>query len=125
VPHWLVGVVGPLLEGALGLSPTTGSGLPWLVLAVLAVGVSLPILIVVELAISFSSQTAQLQALRKEIRHAAAWVDNRLALLGVAGPAYSPVPNEGAAASEALRSAGHGGNQTPSAPAPLVLDLLK
>jgi len=124
-PDWLILAAHPLLEGTLGMQPDAASGLPWLVLAVLAVGVSLPVLLVVELALSLSSQTAQVQALRKEIRQAAAWVDSRLALQGVTGPAYPALPNEAAAAAEALRSAGHGDKQIPSAPVPLVLDLLK
>ena len=82
-PEWLTRVASPLLEGTLGLPIDFSSGLPWLILAVLAVGICLPVLIVVELAIAFSSQTAQVQSLRKEVRQAAAWVDNRLAILGI------------------------------------------
>jgi hypothetical protein len=124
-PDWLSVDALTLLEGTLGLAPDTASGWPWLVLAVLVVGISLPVLLVVELAVSLSSQTAQVQALRQEVHQAAAWIDGRLAGLGASGPAYSALLNEAAAASEALRSAGHAGNQSPSDPAPLVLDLLK
>lgn len=125
-PTWLTHAAQPLLEGTLGLPLDTASGLPWLILAVLAVAVSLPVLMAVELGVSLSSQTAQVQALRKDIRRAATWVDSRLALLGVTGPSYPPLPNEAAAATEALRSAGQQGDQqSPSVPAPLVLDLLK
>jgi hypothetical protein len=124
-PDWLTAAVRPLVEGTLGLTLDAASGLPWLVLAVLAVGVSLPVLMAVELALNLSTQTAQVQALRQEIRRAAAWVDNRLNALRVGGPPYPALPNEGAAAAEALRSAGQSARQAPSAPAPLVLDLLK
>jgi hypothetical protein len=124
-PAWLADVARPLVEGTLGLTLDTSTSLPWLLLAVLAVGVSLPVLLAVELAVSLADQAALVQSLRREIRQAAAWVDQRLAALGVTGPSYPAVASEGAAAAEAIRSAGPGGKHTPPVPAPLVLDLLK
>lgn len=95
-----------MIEGTLGMPLDAASGLPWLLIAILAVGVSLPVLMLIELGLNLSAQTAQVQALRKELRQAAAWVDSRLAAVGITGPSYPPLPNEAAAAVEALRSAG-------------------
>jgi hypothetical protein len=124
-PQWLIDAADPMIEGSLGMPLDATSGLPWLVIAVFAVGVSLPVLMLVELGLNLSAQAAQMQALRKEMRQAAAWVDSRLASLGITGPAYPPVPNEAAAAAEALRSANHADKAQSSAPVPLVIDLLK
>lgn len=124
-PEWLTLAASPLLEESLGLSLDGASGLPWLVLAVVVVGVHLPILIIIELAITLSRQAALVQSLRTEIQQAASWVDSRLERLGFSGPAYPTMPSETAAATEALRSASQSANQAPERPAPLVLDLLQ
>jgi hypothetical protein len=123
-PKWLTLAAAPLVESTLGLSLGTGSGLLWLVVAVLAVVVSLPVLMAIELGLSLSAQTVQVEALRKEIGQAAAWVDDRLTLVGISRPTCRVVPSEAAAATDALRSAGRIDSQD-SAATPLVLDLLK
>jgi hypothetical protein len=123
-PQWLLDAADPMIEGTFGLLLDATSGLPWLVIAVLAVGVSLPMLMLVELGLNLSAQIAQVQALRKELRQAAVWVDNRLAAVGIPGSAYTPLPNEAAAAAEALRSAGTADRQESSS-IPLVIDLIK
>src|SRR5262249_13282274 len=108
-----------------GLPLDVASGWPWLALALLAVAVTSPVLMAVELAVNLSSQAAQVQSLRQEIHQAAAWVDSRLAVLGVTGPTYPTLPDEADAAAEALLSAGRADYHSPPSPAPLVLDLLK
>jgi hypothetical protein len=124
-PQWLIDAADPVIEGTLGLPLDAASGVPWLVIAVLAVGVSLPVLMLVEVCLNLSVQAAQVQALRKELRQAAAWVDSRLAAVGITGPVYPRLPNEAAAATEALRSGNHADNPHSSGHVPLVIDLLK
>jgi hypothetical protein len=122
-PQDAPGWASPLIEGTLEYLPTdTAPGVPWLAVAVAAVAVALPMLILVELAANISGQKALVQSLRKEVRGAARWLDARLTAFGINGPRYPLPPNEGTYATEALRSAGLTNN---TAPAPLVLDLVK
>ena len=121
-PDWLVAAARPVLDGVFGTLPNLAAHLNWLLLAVLAVAVSLPPLLLLELASSLSSATVLVHGLRKEIRQAAAWVDNRLAALGASGLPYTGLPSEISAASEALRTSSSRDNHKP---VPLVLDLLK
>ena len=124
-PQCLTLAARPLFDDLLMLPLDNDSGLPWLVLAVLVVAVSLPVLLAVEWALSLSIQTAQLQALRRELRRLAVWIENRLAAFGMTSAGLPPLANECAAASEALRSAGQSDKQLSPTPVPLVLDLLK
>jgi hypothetical protein len=123
-PDWLTAVARPPLEGTLGLPLSSTSGWPWLLLAVLGVALSLPLLMIFELVVNLSSLTTLVQTLRKEVRQAATWVNGRLAALGASGPAYPAWTEEAVAAAEALSGAGQEGKHGPSAPEPLVLDLL-
>jgi hypothetical protein len=124
-PEWLVKAADPIINSTLGLPLDANSGLPWLVVAVLAVVVTLPVLMLVELGLNLSTQTVQVQSLRKELRQAATWVDSRLGAVGIVGPAYPPLTSEGAAAVAALRSVSQSGKEKSPATAPLVIDLLK
>jgi hypothetical protein len=75
-PAWVRDVLAPVLEGTRGLLPAPGgapSGWPWLAVAALAVGVSLPFLIAVELAAGLSTQSALVLSLRKELTPCWAW----------------------------------------------------
>jgi hypothetical protein len=127
-PAWAQSLLAPVLEGTRAYLPSAFADVPgaaWLALAVLGVAVSLPVLMLVELAAGLAKQLAQVQVLRKDVRRAAAWVDRRLTLLGAPGPAFPALPDEAAAATAALRAAGHPDKQGSSARAPLVIDLLK
>jgi hypothetical protein len=124
-PEWLTAALAPLVHCTLGLSLDAGSGLPWLLLAVAAVAVALPVLMAVELGLNLAAQTAQVQSLRKEMRQAAAWVDARLAAIGIVEPPYPPLPSEAAAAVEALRAAGKAEKAEPATGASLVMDYLR
>ncbi len=124
-PDWLRHTAQPLLEHTVGTWPDPGSGWPWLVVAALVVGVALPMMLLVELAINLSRMTSLVEGLRKEIRHAATWLDCRLAAFGASGLSYQSMPSETAAASAALRGAGQSTTPKPVDPTPLVLDLIK
>ncbi len=119
-PNWLVSAVNPILEGIRSLVPMS-PGLPWLLLAVSAVLVALPILIALELAVNLSRQTSLVHALRKELRLVAAWVDSRLFALGLS---HSPPPldQEALASAEVFRTTGQPNTQPNDAH---VLDLMK
>jgi hypothetical protein len=83
------------------------------------------VLMAVELGLNLAAQTAQVQSLRKEMRQAAAWVDARLAAIGIVEPPYPPLPSEAAAAVEALRAAGKAEKAEPATGASLVMDYLR
>ena len=120
-PGWLVSTLAPLLEGIRGALPTSGllpAGLPWLLLAVSAVLIALPILIVLELAVSLSRQDSLVLTLQKDLQQAATWVDDRLFALGVAYPILSTSP-EAHATAQVFRST------APPTTGGRVLDLMK
>jgi len=101
---------------------STWPGVPWLVVAAVVVSLALPVLSLLEFAARVMGQTAMIQALRKELRHAADALDRRLTGLGVAPPAEST--SEVAAAADAMRAvAGEPRKDRPTAPK-LVRDLL-
>ena len=122
-PAWLASTLAPLLEGIRGAVPDLGPasrGLPWLLLAVSAVLIALPVLIALELAVGLSRQTSLVHALHKELRLAAAWIDGRLFALGLGDP--PPISREANAAAEVFRTASR---STPAADGSHVLDLMK
>ena len=97
-------------------------GIPWLVVAVAVVIVALPVVSVLDFAARVTGHTAAIQALRKDLRAAAAVIDQRLsALVGLADPT---VTTELAAAAEAVRVVAGGPKTTPMVRAKLVRDLI-
>ena len=119
-PDWVAAaLVGPV-DDALGLTLSASSGLPWLALGVLAVGLAVPVLVLVELAVGVADQAALARSVRADVRSAAAWFDRRLAALGYPAEPF-PFATEADHGREAFRTAG----RTPDEPAPLVLDLVR
>ena len=112
-PEWTAPLLEPVVRLTHSLAgPDAPAGLPWLVFAALAALAALPLLVAVELALGLTRQTRLVQQLRTEVRTAAAWVDARMAALGIAPP---PPLTERSAAADAVR--------TP--PEPIVLQLMK
>ena len=121
-PDWANSAIAPLVEGMQNLLPASDplpAGVPWFAVALVASVSVLPILIVLELAVKLSQQTALVQTLQKELRQVAAWVDSRLFALG-SSRNEPPLAQEAFAAAEALR-----GTAQPHTPRPCVLDLMQ
>jgi hypothetical protein len=123
-PSWLQITFSPVLEGMNRLTPAslnTLPGLPWLVLAILAVGVGLPLLIVIELAASLAKQSALVGTLGRDLCAAAGWFDRRLSALGFTGPVCPSSRNTAARTALPIGPA----VKTTNTSARRVLDLLK
>ncbi len=124
-PPALVTALEPVRACAIRLVPADvqlPDGAVWLAVALAAVLVAVPVLIVLELAVSLSRQWALVQTLRAELRTAAAWVDSRLSALGFA-TGQPPTAQEARAAAEIFRAVPPTG---PAATEPTghVLDLM-
>jgi len=125
-PDWTRVLLDPAtaMAGSVWPDPTVPPGLPWLVLAVVVVVVSLPLLIALDLALSLTQQADLVHSFRKELRFAASWLDTRLVDLGLARDRL-PLYPEAAAVAEAFRMAGQSSSSSTALGGPIVLDLLK